>query len=31
VLPHVEIGRRRYLTADGIAEFMVHGGEQGRL
>lgn len=29
-LPHVKIGRRRYLTADGIAEFMARGGEGGR-
>lgn len=28
-LPHVKIGRRRYLTAAGIAEFMARGGEQG--
>lgn len=26
-LPHVKIGRRRYLTADGIAEFLSRGGE----
>jgi hypothetical protein len=26
-LPHVKIGRRRYLTADGIAAFMARGGE----
>ena len=28
-LRHVKIGRRRYLTAAGIAEFMASGGEQG--
>jgi hypothetical protein len=27
-LQHVKVGRRRYLTADGIAAFMAHGGEQ---
>jgi hypothetical protein len=27
-LPHVKIGRRRYLTPAGIAEFMARGGEQ---
>lgn len=26
-LPHVKVGRRRYLTADGIAEFVRRGGE----
>lgn len=26
-LPHVKIGRRRYLTAAGIAEFLARGGE----
>ncbi len=26
-LPHVKVGRRRYLTAEGIAEFMRRGGE----
>lgn len=26
-LPHVKIGRRRYLTVDGIAEFLAKGGE----
>lgn len=26
-LPHVKIGRRRYLTADGIREFLAAGGE----
>lgn len=28
-LPHVKIGRRRYLTADGITAFMAAGGEHG--
>jgi hypothetical protein len=28
-LPHVRVGRRRYLTADGIAAFLARGGEQG--
>lgn len=28
-LPHVKIGRRRYLTAAGIATFLERGGEQG--
>jgi hypothetical protein len=28
-LPHVKIGRRRYLTVEGIAAFMARGGEQG--
>lgn len=27
-LRHVKIGRRRYLTVAGIAEFMASGGEQ---
>ena len=26
-LPHVKIGRRRYLTAEGIAAFLAAGGE----
>ncbi len=26
-LPHVKVGRRRFLTANGIAEFMRRGGE----
>jgi hypothetical protein len=26
-LPHVRIGRRRYLTRAGIAEFLARGGE----
>lgn len=26
-LPHVKVGRRRYLTADGIARFIANGGE----
>jgi hypothetical protein len=26
-LPHVKVGRRRYLTADGIAKFLAAGGE----
>lgn len=26
-LPHVKVGRRRYLTADGIAQFIAAGGE----
>lgn len=27
-LPHVKVGRRRYLTADGIASFLAGGGEK---
>jgi hypothetical protein len=26
-LPNIKIGRRRYLTADGIAKFLAGGGE----
>ncbi|MFN0251710.1 MAG: helix-turn-helix domain-containing protein [Kofleriaceae bacterium] len=26
-LPHVKVGRRRYLTAAGIAAFFARGGE----
>jgi hypothetical protein len=26
-LPHVKVGRRRYMTADGIARFLANGGE----
>lgn len=26
-LPHVKVGRRRYLTADGIRAFLAGGGE----
>ena len=26
-IPHVKIGRRRYLTAEGIAAFLAKGGE----
>jgi len=26
-LPHVKVGRRRFLTADGIAAFLAKGGE----
>lgn len=27
-LPHVKVGRRRYLTAEGIAQFLASGGER---
>lgn len=26
-LPHVKVGRRRFLTADGIRTFLASGGE----
>lgn len=26
-LPHVKVGRRRYMTADGIRDFLSAGGE----
>lgn len=26
-LPHVKVGRRRYMTAEGIAAFLSRGGE----
>jgi hypothetical protein len=29
-LPHVKVGRRRYLTPDGIAQFIAVGGEGAR-
>jgi len=29
-LPHVKIGRRRYMTAGGIAAFLANGGEGGK-
>lgn len=29
-LPHVKVGRRRYMTIDGCAAFLASGGEVSR-